>query len=537
MIVFGFVDPCDLIFLAEVEESDELLSLIVAADAEDVVIVGLDDPCVGLIVKDLVLGADDLEDAQGVKDSAFACGEVISESDFIPVEIAAVQITAVVPFQRIFVVGIVVFLADLITAVEHGNAALGEEEGVQHDIQADGAVKLVFVIFVLGSLDAAQGCGCAAQTGVTQTGIVIVKLAAGIAVIALAGQVVVEVFLVGDFFHSELFEEVVIQAPADIVVAAQVVQEGVVMRQREDSFHLMTEQAHIVSSHGMPGAGHGRDVVEHVAFGLLDRSEIRHDLGGLHDDFAQKQGAGADDLGGHAHQADQRVDLRQVAAVGAQFFPDIGRCIQTDDIDTVVAQVQHVSGHIVEDDRICVVQIPLIRIESGHDDLAGLFAPGEVSGRGLREYLGDGLLKFAGNRPVIVEEVSVLIFLLTGAGTLCPLVVFAGVVHDEVQADTHAALVALIAELSQIFHRAEGGLYFAEIRDRVTAVGPSGRALQQRHKVDVVESALLQIIQMRLDTLESTSEAVGIHEHSQHLVALIPLRHFLTHLVPLLQSC
>ena len=307
------------------------------------------------------------------------------------------QIAAVIPLQRVLVVCIIILLADLIAAVEDRDSALGEEEGVEHDIHADGAVQLVVVHLVFCSFNAAQRGGRAAQTGIAQAWIIIVELAAGIAVVALAGQIIVEIFLVCYFLHAESLEEIVVKAPADIVVAAQIVQEGVVVRKCEDCLHLVAEQTHIVGCHCVPGAGHGRDIVEHVALGLLDGSEVGNDLGGLHDDFAQEQGSGADHLSGHAHHADQGVDLREVAAAGAQFLPDIRSSIQADDIDTVVAQVQHIRGHVIEDHRVGIVQIPLIGIESGHDHFAGLFTPGEVSGCGLREYLGNGLFKFARN--------------------------------------------------------------------------------------------------------------------------------------------
>ena len=486
MILLGLVDPCGLIILAEVEESDELLTLVVTADAENVVIVWLDDPCVGLIVKDLMFRADGLEDTQCVEDPAFAGGCVVSESNFVPVEVAAVQITAVIPLQRIFMVGIIVLLADLVTAVENRNTALGEEEGVKHDIQADRAVELVIIHLIFGSFDTAQGGGCAAEAGVAQAGIIVVEFTAGITVIALAGQIIIEIFLVCDFFHAELLEELVVQSPADIIVAAQIVEESIVVRQGEYCLHLVAEKPYIVGRHGVPGAGHSRDIIEHVALGFLDRSEIRNDLGGLHNDFTQEKGAGADDLGCHAHQADKSVDLRQVAAVGSQFLPDIRSRVKTDDIDAVIAQIQHICGHIIEDDRIRVIEVPLIGIEGGHDDLASFFAPGEVTGSGLREDLGHGFFKFAGNCPVIIEEISVLVFLLTCAGALGPLVVLTGVVHDEVQADAHAAVVALVTQLRKIFHGAQSRLDLAEVCNCISSVASACRALQQGHQVYVV---------------------------------------------------
>ena len=499
------------------------------------VIIGFDDPGIRLIVKDFILRADRLQRAEGIEDPALAGRGVIAQRDLVPVEIAAVQIAAVVPLQRILVVSVIVLLADLVAAVQDRNAALREQESVEHDVQTDIAVELAAVKLVFGGFDPAQRSGGAAEARVAQARIIIVELTAGIAAVALAGQIIVEILFVRDFLHAELFQVLIIKSPADIVMAAQIVQEGVVVRQLKDRLHLVAEQAHVVGRHGMPGAGHRGDVVEHMALRLLDGAEIRDDLGGLHDDLAQKQGAGADDLGRHPHQADQRVDLREVAAVRAELFPDIRRRVEADDVHPVVAQVEHIRGHVVEDHRVSIVQIPLIRIEGGHDDLARLLTPGKVPGRGRREDLGNSLFEFIRDRPVVVEEIPVLVFLLPGTGALRPLMVLTRVVHDKVEADTHAVVVALVAQLRQVLHRPQLRLHLPEIRNRIAAVAPARRALQKRHQVDVVQSALLQIVQMLAHTLERARKAVRVHEHAQHLISPVPLRDFLAHLIPLLE--
>ena len=241
----------------------------------------------------------------------------------------------------------------------------------------------------------------------------------------------------------------------------------------------------------MPGAGHGGDVVEQMALRLFDAAEVGHDLARLHDDLAQQQAGGADNLADHAHDAHQRVYLRQVAAVGAELFPDIGHRVKTDNIHALIAEEEHVLRHVVEDGGVCVVEIPLIGIEGGHDDLIGLRAPAEVAGRGGRENLGHGSFKLAGDVPVVVEEIAILKFLFTRAGAPGPLVILACMVHDEVEADRDVALVAVRSEGGQILHRAEGGLHFAEVRHGITAVAASDGAFQQGHQMQVVDAAVL----------------------------------------------
>ncbi len=283
----------------------------------------------------------------------------------------------------------------------------------------------------------------------------------------------------------------------------------------------------------MPGAGHRRHVVEHLALGLLHRAEVGNDLGGLHDDLSEKERAGADHLGCHPHDADQRVDLGQVSAVRADGLPDVGDRIQADDVHAVVAQKQHVCGHVVEDRGVAVVQIPLIGIEGGHDHLVGLLTPGEVSGCGLREDLGNGLLELVRDVPVVEEEIPVLVLLLAGTGSSCPLVILTRVVHDEVEADAHAAVMALVGEIGEIIHGAQFRLYLPEVCHRIAAVGPAGRALKERHQVHVVDAALLDVVQVALHALERSSKAVRVHQHAHHLIAGIPVRNHFPRPVPL----
>ena len=84
------------------------------------------------------------------------------------------------------------------------------------------------------------------------------------------------------------------------LVNAYSLQCDTITREGENGVHLVAQEAHVGCSDGMPSAGHGRDVVEHVAFGLFDGAEVRNHFRRLHDDFSQKQRAGADDFTGKA---------------------------------------------------------------------------------------------------------------------------------------------------------------------------------------------------------------------------------------------
>lgn len=81
-------------------------------------------------------------------------------------------------------------------------------------------------------------------------------------------------------------------------------------------------------------------------------------------------------------------------------------------------------------------------MESGHDHLAGLRAPGEIPRRSLRENLRHSFFIGIWYIPVVIEEVAVLKVFLSILGPAGPFMFIAGVIHDEIQAHTDALSVA-----------------------------------------------------------------------------------------------
>ena len=536
-IFLVLLDPGGLLEGREVEEGKKLLAVIVTADAEDLVVPGLNRPDIRLGVKDAVFGANLLHPEEGLVNAALAGLRVVAERDLVPVKFSAVQITAVHRLHRVVMVGVIVELADLVAAVEHRDAALGHQEGMEHEVKADGQVMLPLVLLHLGRLDAAKGSRRSAKAGVAQTRVVIIQLTAGVASPPFAGQVVVEVLLVGDLLLAKLAEEIIVKPPADVVVAAEVVQEDILLREREDRVHLVAEQPDVAGRDRVPHGAHGRDVVEHVALGLFDRAEVRDHLGGLHDDFAEKERAGADDLAGHAHDAHQRVHLREVPALRAELLPNIRNRVEADDINSVVAEVQHIARHVVEHDRVAVIEIPLVGVEGGHDDFAQLREFGKVSRRGRWEDLRNRLLELTRDVPVVEEEVTILVLRLAGPCSDRPFMVLARMVHHEVKADADAVVVALIGKGRKVLHRAKLRLHRAEIGNRITAVAPVLGALQKGHEMQVVDARLLQVVQVAAHAFQRPCKAAGIHQHAKEVVALVPVRIRKASLVPGLQLC
>ena len=133
------------------------------------------------------------------------------------------------------------------------------------------------------------------------------------------------------------------------------------------------------------------------------------------------------------------MNLRKVAAVSAERLPDVGYSVEPDYVDALIAEVEHVLCHVVEDNGVAVIEIPLVGVEGCHNDFAGLVVVGEISGGCCRENFREILLKLAWYFPVVEEEVAVLKFFLAAFCPHGPFVILACVVHDEIQAHTDTA--------------------------------------------------------------------------------------------------
>ena len=91
----------------------------------------------------------------------------------------------------------------------------------------------------LRRLHAAEGGRGAAEPGVPQAGIVVVELPPAGAPGELAGEVVVQIALMGHLVDAAVLAQPgVVQAPADVVVAPEVVQEQKVLGQAAENLLL-----------------------------------------------------------------------------------------------------------------------------------------------------------------------------------------------------------------------------------------------------------------------------------------------------------
>ena len=149
--------------------------------------------------------------------------------------------------------------------------------------------------------------------------------------------------------------------------------------------------------------------------------------------------------------------------------------------------------------------------------------PCEVSGGGGGEHLGHGLLIAVGDIPAVKEEVTAHVLAFAAPCPLCPLVILAGVVHDEVHADLNALFVAGFGEVFQILHGAQGALHLAEILHGIAAVAALGNRIQEGHQVDVVDITFLNIIQLLFHAVDGAAEIIDVEHHAQKIIAAVPV--------------
>ena len=372
-------------------------------------------------------------------------------------------ISAVFSLLRVIVIAVVIEHADLISAVQHRYALQGEHKSVKHHICCQASFDAVFISLVESGFYSAQRRRSSAEPRVPQDFGIIVEFSAGRTSRPSACEPVVEVFLVRRFLHTEPPEVTVIKAPAYIIMASEIVLEQTVVRKHLKLLELVAQEFDVSCSEGVPYRAHRRYIIEHIAFRLFRRAEIRNDFLWLHHDFSQEENTRTYDPAGEIHHAHQNVDLRKIAAVGAKRLPDVRNSIQSHNIHAPVSQIQKVVGHVIEDHRVGIVEIPLEWIERGHHDLAAVVKICIIARSCFREYFRQILFVLVRNVPGIIEEVPVHRALVAFSRCFCPLMFLAGMVHDKIQAHHDTSAVAVACQFLKVIHCAQIRSHLAEI--------------------------------------------------------------------------
>ena len=102
---------------------------------------------------------------------------------------------------------------------------------MERDIITDSSAYPFFVSFKAKAFNTTQGSSCSAQTGISQPGIIIVQLSSCKRIRIDSCQECIQVFFVRNFLDTEVTQEIVIQAPADVVMTAEVILKYIIPRQ------------------------------------------------------------------------------------------------------------------------------------------------------------------------------------------------------------------------------------------------------------------------------------------------------------------
>ena len=96
----------------------------------------------------------------------------------------------------------------------------------------------------------------------------------------------------------------------------------------------------------------------------------------------------------------------------------------------------------------------------------------------------------------------------------------AGVIHDEIKADTDTSAVTRARELLQVFHGPKFRFYLAEIGYCVSAVasGAVFRRVKERHKMHILYSAFLEVLELFSNTIKVACKVLRIQHHAHHPV-------------------
>ncbi len=214
----------------------------------------------------------------------------------------------------------------------------------------------------------------------------------------------------------------------------------------------------------------------------------------------------------------------QVLAVGALLLVEVGHRVQTEAVDAEIQPELQRGDHLLLHGRVLVVQVRLVREEAVPVVLLAYRVVRPVRHLGVHEDDPGVLVLLVVVGPHVVVPVGAVGVL---AGLLEPRVLVAGVVHDEVDDDAHAALVGGVDELHEVGEVAELGQDGGVVGDVVTAVAQGG--LEEGREPQAVHAQPLQIVEFGGQALQvADAVAVAVLEGAdQHLVedgTLEPLR-------------
>ena len=371
---------------------------------------------------------------------------------------------------------------------------------MHHEIPLDTHCHLALVSLVQAFFNAAEAGSSAAGPGIQGGRVVIIPLATGKAAGKTALKELIEIFLVSYRVYTNGLAVFLIEAPADVIVTAEVIDKPAVGRQTVEIIQLPFELPDVGAGQGTPLCGHGGGVVEEMALRLFRGTEIGGQLLGSHHHFPFQDHSRTYRLRDEADHPHDGMDLGEVAAGGAHFLPQVGHRIDAEDLHPQIGQVEHTADHIVEYRRIAVVEIPLVGMEGGTDVFLHILLIDKAARRGLREHIGNGLFHLPGNIRRIKADIAVDVFLFARLCPHGPGVSVRRMIDDKVETQAHAATAHGSSKAAEILVGTQGRVHLIEILHSISAVVIGMGHLQQRHQVQIGDPLLCQIIQPLFQT-------------------------------------
>ena len=173
----------------------------------------------------------------------------------------------------------------------------------------------------------------------------------------------------------------------------------------------------------MPCGSHCCYIIQHMTLWLFYSSKVWNNLFRLHYYLTQKQNARADKFSDQSHHTHNCMYLRQISACRMEFLPYIWHCINSNDINSLVCQIEEIIHHFIEYSWIFVIEIPLIRIKCRHYIVTNFWKPCKVARCSRREYLRNCLFIFRWNNRIIKKEIAAHIFSISLTCLLCPFMI------------------------------------------------------------------------------------------------------------------
>ncbi len=207
--------------LGKIREAEDALAAVAAEVTEHMVVPRIDELRMAFL-EGVVVFPDLGEFEEALEDPRLDRLRFLPQLGLVPVELRPVHPAVVAVLAGIAVVVVVVEHADLVAEIDEGDAAYGENDAVEQQDAAYRHLDLVFVLLVKPFLKPAERGGRSADPGIPGLRVELEHFPAG-KTIALAREKPVQEPTVVMRIDLDFPEVAVFEAPADIVVAADVI--------------------------------------------------------------------------------------------------------------------------------------------------------------------------------------------------------------------------------------------------------------------------------------------------------------------------